>query len=154
MSPSKRKNYYEKRRKRKVYRNIVDEENQDILYKMLDLKPHLNLDCDTLRGIEINVRTIFSAIGGKEQELKSCYFTINGLTYEVRNREVYLQGQKLDFKAYDSVCMDLIRCMGFMKGLREEGKKSHDIVRYTGSPGVFSVNHPMMPKEMIVKEED
>lgn len=136
-----------------MYRNIVDEEG--IFYCRLDLKPHLNLDFDTLRGIEINVRIVVDAIGedGKG-ELKSFYFTFNGITYEVRNRMVYLQGHKMERKAYLNLCGDLLRHTGYMKGLREEETESHDIVRYTGTPGVFAVDRPAMPEGVILKEGD
>ena len=136
-----------------MYRNIVEEEG--IFYCRLDLKPHLNLDFDTLRGIEINVRIVVNAIGGEgKEELKSFYFTLNGITYEVRNRMVYLQGHKMERKADLNLCGDLLRHAGFMKGLREEGTESHDIVRYTGTPGVFAVDRSTMPEGMILKEED
>lgn len=136
-----------------MYRNIVDEDG--IFYCRLDVKPHLNLDCDTLRGIEINERAIIRAIGKEgEGEFKTFYFTLNGITYEVRNRMVYLQGRKLEWKAYDNVIWELLGVAGSMKGIREEGAESHDIVRYTGTPGVYTVDRPTMPEEMIEKEED
>lgn len=108
------------------------------IHKEIDLQPHMNIDCDTIQGIELNACTILSMITEKNTELKSCFFTINGFDFQVCNYELYLYDQKVDEKLFGDVCNDLITRIGIMKCLRKDGLKPNDVVRQNGNQGIVS----------------